>query len=52
MARLITIIILCLCYIQAFSEEHLKFLGFPIDGSVNEYASKLKSKGFYVSPDK
>ena len=51
MARLITIIILCLCYIQAFSEEHLKFLGFPIDGSVNEYASKLKSKGFYVSPD-
>ena len=29
----------------------LKFLGFPIDGSVNEYASKLKSKGFYVSPD-
>ena len=51
MARLITIIILCLCYIQAFSEEHLKFLGFPIDGCVNEYASKLKSKGFYVSPD-
>lgn len=51
MIRLITIIILCLCYIQAFSEEHLKFLGFPIDGSVNEYASKLKSKGFYVSPD-
>ena len=51
MIRLITIIILCLCYIQAFSEEHLKFLGFPIDGSVNEYASKLKSKGFYVSPE-
>ena len=51
MIRLITIIILCLCYTQAFSEEHLKFLGFPIDGSVNEYASKLKSKGFYVSPD-
>lgn len=51
MTRLITIIILCLCYTQAFSEEHLKFLGFPIDGSVNEYALKLKSKGFYVSPE-
>lgn len=36
MIRLITIIILCLCYIQAFSEEQLKFLGFPIDGSVND----------------
>lgn len=51
MTRLIIIIISCLCYIQAFSEEHLKFLGLPIDGTVNEYASKLISKGFYVSPD-
>lgn len=51
MTRLIIIIISCLCYIQAFSEEHLKFLGLPIDGTVNEYASKLIPKGFYVSPD-
>jgi hypothetical protein len=30
---------------QAFSEEHLKFLGLPIDGIGNEYASfdKLES---------
>lgn len=40
-----------MCFTQAFSEEHLKFLGFQIDGTVNEYASKLMSKGFYVSPD-
>lgn len=51
MARLISIIISCLFFTQAFSEEHLMFLGFPIDGTVNEYASKLKSKGFNVSPD-
>ena len=51
MKRLILLFISCLFFIQAFSEEHLKFLGFPIDGTVNEYASKLKSKGFYVSPD-
>lgn len=51
MIRLFIFIISCLCYTQAFSEEHLKFLGFPIDGTVNEYASKLKQKGFYVSPD-
>lgn len=51
MTRLIIFFILCLSYAQAFSEEHLKFLGFPIDGTVNEYAAKLKSKGFYVSPE-
>ena len=51
MTRLIILIISCLYYTQAFSEEHLKFLGFPIDGTVNEYVSKLISKGFYVSPD-
>ena len=51
MTRLIILIISCLYYTQAFSEGHLKFLGFPIDGTVNEYASKLISKGFYVSPD-
>lgn len=51
MKQLIILIISCLCYTQAFSEKHLKFLGFPIDGTVNEYASKLKTKGFYVSPD-
>lgn len=51
MARLIAIIISCLFFTQAFSEEHLKFLGFPIDGTVNEYASKLMSKGFKVSPN-
>ena len=51
MKRFIILIISFLCFTQAFSEEHLKFLGFPIDGTVNEYASKLMSKGFYVSPD-
>ena len=51
MTRLIILIISCLYYTQAFSEGHLKFLGFPIDGTVNEYTSKLISKGFYVSPD-
>lgn len=51
MKRFIILIISFLCFAQAFSEEHLKFLGFPIDGTVNEYASKLMSKGFYVSPD-
>lgn len=51
MKRLLILIISCLCFTQAFSDDHLKFLGFPIDGTVNEYASKIKSKGFYVSPD-
>lgn len=51
MKRFILLIISFLCFTQVFSEEHLKFLGFPIDGTVNEYASKLMSKGFYISPD-
>jgi hypothetical protein len=51
MKRLLILIISCLCFTQAFCDDHLKFLGFPIDGTVNEYASKIKSKGFYVSPD-
>lgn len=51
MKRLLILIISCLCFTQAFSDDHLKFLGFPIDGTVDEYASKIKSKGFYVSPD-
>lgn len=50
MKRLLILIISCLCFTQAFCDDHLKFLGFPIDGTVNEYASKIKSKGFYVSP--
>lgn len=51
MKRLLILIISCLCFTQAFCDDHLKFLGFPIDGTVDEYASKIKSKGFYVSPD-
>lgn len=51
MKRLLILIISCLCFTQAFCDGHLKFLGFPIDGTVNEYASKIKSKGFYVSPE-
>ncbi len=50
MKRFLILIISCLCFTQAFCDDHLKFLGFPIDGTVDEYASKIKSKGFYVSP--
>ena len=50
MARSLITFILCLSFIQGFSQEHLMFLGLPIDGTVNEYAAKLKLKGFSVSP--
>lgn len=49
MKRLIILIISFLCFTQAFSEEHLKFLGLPIDGTVNKYAANLISKGFRIS---
>ena len=50
MVRFFITFILCLSFIQGFSQEHLMFLGLPIDGTVNEYAAKLKLKGFSVSP--
>lgn len=30
--------------------QHMKFMGIPIDGNVNMFASKLMSKGFSISP--
>lgn len=34
----------------SISAQHLKFMGIPIDGNVNAFASKLNAKGFSVSP--
>ena len=49
MNRIISLISLMLCYIASIaqtSDEHLSFKGVPIDGSLSEYVSKMKSAGF------
>lgn len=34
----------------SISAQHLKFMGIPIDGNINTFASKLNAKGFSISP--
>lgn len=49
MNRIVSFICLMLCYIASVAQtdsEHLTFKGIPIDGSLNEYVSKMKSAGF------
>lgn len=49
MRRIITTIALTFCYIISVAQipdEHLKFKGVPIDGSLNTFISKMKSAGF------
>lgn len=42
---IITLIILCYA-IGGYSQEHLAFKGIPIEGNINSFCQKLKSKGF------
>ena len=30
--------------------QHMKFMGVPIDGNINSFASKMAAKGFTISP--
>lgn len=49
MNRIISLVALMLCYIASIaqtSNEHLTFKGVPIDGSLSEFVSKMKSAGF------
>lgn len=49
MKRITFLIILMLCSIASIAQtanEHLTFKGVPIDGSLNEYVTKMKTAGF------
>ena len=35
---------ICLC-MAASAQQHLKFMGIPLDGTVDNFALKLKAKG-------
>lgn len=39
-----------LCSVSLSFAQHLKFMGFPLDGTINNFESKLKTKGVSVSP--
>lgn len=46
MRRLLITLILSLAVINIIAQEHLSFMGIPLDGSVTEFCKKLKAKGF------
>lgn len=51
MKRLVTSIILCLLVYCASAQQHMKFMGIPIDGNINNFTTKLKAKGATISPN-
>lgn len=46
MKKLLTAVVLLCTIFTAAAQEHLTFKGVPIDGTMNEFVSKLKQKGF------
>ena len=46
MKRYILVLALALAYISAFSQNTIKFLGIPIEGTKKEMIAKLQSKGY------
>lgn len=51
MKRIIaTLLFLMVLISSSFAQnsEHLKFKGVPIDGTLNEYVSKMKQAGFVL----
>ena len=50
--RKIFLVLFCLFTIIASAQNgHLKFMGIPINGTVNEFSAKLAAKGFKISID-
>lgn len=46
MRKSILLIIAMICAITCIAEEHLKFKGIPIEGSMKSFCQKLEAKGF------
>lgn len=46
MKKRISLIIAMLCAITCMAEEHLKFKGIPIEGSMKSFCQKLETKGY------
>lgn len=48
MNRILSIILICLACFSCQAQEHLRFMGIPIDGKLEEFVEKLvKEKRFY-----
>lgn len=47
---LATVALLCALAVPVYAQGHLKFMGIPIDGSIDNFQSKLAAKGVKVNP--
>lgn len=49
MKKIILSLLVALLALPVFSQEHLKFKGVPIDGTLSSFVSALKAKGLSIS---
>ena len=50
MKKLLLTLLICLFSLTALAQEHLKFKGVPINGSLSSFVSAMKAKGLTISP--
>lgn len=51
MKRALLILAFAVISVMAFAQEPIKFMGIPVDGAKSVMIQKLKSKGFYTTPN-
>lgn len=51
MKRTILFFVLCMIWGATFAQQHMKFMGIPLDGTISTFTTKLKAKGVKISPN-
>lgn len=46
MKKLLSIVVMLLCCLSMSAQEHIKFMGIPVDGTPAQFEQKLIAKGF------
>lgn len=49
---LTTLVLLCTLALPAHAQQHLKFMGIPLNGTIDNFQNKLAAKGVTVDPVK
>lgn len=51
MKRTISLLVLCMIWFVASAQQHMKFMGIPLDGTISTFTTKLQAKGVKISPN-
>ena len=51
MKRTISLLLLCMIWFVASAQQHMKFMGIPLDGTITTFTTKLQAKGVKISPN-